>query len=150
MPDRKLMFCSPFSSKNLLVCKCGSSKCRGFLGGPKPKEVKAAQPTTSGAKRKFKKMANESIQSTAVTKKRKVKSSSAITTTKKSMQTNGAIKKTQLKASSKITTMANKKIRVAKHIRAKVASTFNTKKAKVSKESFRNLKFGPTRRALRR
>lgn len=150
MPDRKLMFCSPFSSKNLLVCKCGSSKCRGFLGGPKPKEVKAAQPTTSGAKRKFKKIADESIQSTGVTKKRKVKSSSAITTTKKLTRTNGAVKRTQLKASSKITTMVNQKIRVAKHIRANVVSTFNTRKLKVSNKSFRSLKFEPTRRALRR
>ncbi|MCJ1358822.1 MAG: hypothetical protein MMC33_008822 [Icmadophila ericetorum] len=139
----------PFSSKNLLVCKCGSSKCRGFLGGPKPKEIKLTQSTTSGTKRKFKKMANELTKSTGAVKKRKLLASSTITT-KESKRRNGTITKTQLKTSSKVTTTFVNKARVAKHIRTRAVSSFSIRKAEAVNKPLRSSKSKSTRRVLRR
>ena len=69
----------PYSQKNVQVCRCGASNCRGILG-PKPKEVKQKSPDTeanakksesrlAGAKRKVAEALEESTA--RLNKKRK-------------------------------------------------------------------------------
>src|SRR3954465_1477023 len=60
----------PYSQKNVQVCRCGSTNCRGVLG-PRPKELpKEKESKLAGAKRKIAEVLEESTHLLNV-KKRK-------------------------------------------------------------------------------
>ena len=65
---------SPFSSKNIQECRCGTASCRGVLG-PRPKErdlKEALKPlVTAGKKRKISQVVGNAVKS-IVSKKRKI------------------------------------------------------------------------------
>ena len=88
--------CSPFSSKNIQECRCGSDNCRGVLGPrPKEREIKdALKPLTenAGTKRKFQQAMGDIVEAVS-SKKRKIAVPKSV---KKAVQTISAQAKAQL------------------------------------------------------
>ena len=87
---------SPFSSKNIQECRCGSNNCRGVLGPrPKEREIKdALKPLTesAGTKRKLQQAMGDIVEAVS-SKKRKIAVPKSV---KKAVQTVSAQAKAQL------------------------------------------------------